>query len=108
MNNKLFYYTRQAFKNILNRRIMSFASVCIVTSSLLLLGFFLSVSLNISSFLDRLGNSKEINVYLSNNTEKIIISEIEDSLKEINGVESVRFLSQRRPFPYERNDIHGL
>lgn len=94
LNNKLFYYTRQAFKNISNRRIMSFASVCIVTSSLLLLGFFLSVSLNISSFLDRLGNSKEINVYLSNNTEKTIISEIEDSLKEINGVESVRFLSK--------------
>lgn len=94
LNNKLFYFTRQAFKNILNRRIMSFASLCIVTSSLLLLGFFLAVSLNISSFLDRLGNSREINVYLSNSTDKATISEIEDSLKEIRGVESVRFLSK--------------
>lgn len=94
MNNKLLYYTRQAFKNILNRRIMNFASVCIVTSSLLLLGFFLAVSLNIASFLDTLGNSKEINVYLSNNTEKSVIAEIEDSLKEINGVKTVRFLSK--------------
>ncbi len=88
------YFIRRGFKSIWNNRAMSLTSVGIVAAGLLLFGVFLLIELNINTMLDRLENQCEINVYLAKDAQGVSLNQIVEKLKNIDGVEDVRFFSK--------------
>ncbi|MBQ3573708.1 MAG: permease-like cell division protein FtsX [Clostridia bacterium] len=101
------YFFKQSIRNIFSRRALNFATVFIVISALVLLGFFLAVGSNISAFVGRIGDSKEINVYLSRDTEGYSILDIEGQLKNIEGVAEVRFYSRADRLQKVTEEVYG-
>ncbi len=101
------YFLKQSIRNIFSRRALNLATIFIVISVLVLLGFFLAAGANISAFADRIGDSKEINVYLSRDTEGYSILDIESQLKEIEGVEEVIFYSRADRLQKVTEEVYG-
>lgn len=107
MFERVAYFLKQSVRNIFSRRAMNLATVFIVVSVLVLLGFFLAAGVNISAFADRLGDGKEINIYLSKDAEEYSILDIEAQLKKIEGVEAVRFYSRADRLKKVTEEVYG-
>lgn len=88
------YFISRGLKNIWHNRLMSLASVGIVAASLVLFGVFLLLGINVNALLGQLEGQCQINVYLSTDTQGMALSQIEESLRHIEGVESIQFLSR--------------
>ncbi len=107
MKNKLFYFIKNGFKNIISHKMMSIASVCIMAASLALLGVLIAAGININSFMNKLGDSCEINVYLKSDADGRSISDIEGDLKGISGVSEVKFYSREERLKKVTEEVYG-
>ncbi len=88
------YLFGQGMKNIWTNRIMSAASFCILSVSLLLIGFTLLFTANINRFVSGVENKNEVVIFLEDDVDEITISAMENTLKNIHNVESVSFYSK--------------
>ena len=104
---RFFYFLRRGIKSAASHKLMSAASVGIVAASLVLLGMFVTVGVNLSSILEKLGDSREINVYLARNAAGRSISDIESELKLIDGVHSVKFFSREDRLEKVAREVYG-
>lgn len=103
---KFAYFFGQGIKYMTTHKFMSFASVCIVTASLILFGLFAIIGINVNSVIDQLGSSYEINVYLSNNDRpqpQIIKSNLED----IDGVTKAKYFSREDRLKKVTEEVYG-
>ena len=107
MFERMSYFFKQGAGSIARHKAMSFASVCIVAASLVLLGILAAESLNINAFMNNLGDSKEINVYIFKESKGYSIEEIESELKEINGVGKVKFFSREDRLQKAAKEVFG-
>lgn len=107
MFERTIYFIKQGIKNIIGHKVMSIASICIVTASLSLLGILVSAGLNISEFMSSIGDSREINVYISNDAGGRSIEEIESELSSIDGVKEVRFFSREDRLSKVTEEVYG-
>ena len=107
MQKNFLYFLKQGCKNIISHKMMSFASVCIMTASLMLLGLFMAVGININTFMDKLGDSCEINVYIKSDAAGRSISDIEEDLKNIKGVSNVKFYSREDRLNKVTEEVYG-
>ncbi len=107
MLTNLKYFIKQGGKNIVSHKMMSFASVCIMAASFMLLGLFAAVGLNVNAFMDKLGDSCEINVYIKADAAGRSISDIEGDLKNIDGVSEVRFYSREDRLNKVTEEVYG-
>ncbi len=94
MFNTLGIWFRSAFKGIINNRFMSFASICIITAVLILLGVALIVGVDINSVSYQLEQRCETNVYIYKDVDENEVKEVGEALEKISGVKSVSFLSK--------------
>lgn len=88
------YLFRQGMKNIWTNRIMSMASFCILSVSLLLIGFTLLFTANINRFLSGVENKNEVVIFLEDDLDETTEAAMKNTLKNINNVESVTFYSK--------------
>lgn len=107
MFNKASYFIKQGMRNISGHRMMSLASICIVTASLMLLGIFTAQGINITKAMGHLEESREINVYLSKGAGGRPIEDIESELKVIDGIERVRFHSREDRLQSVIDEVYG-
>ncbi len=91
MGRALGYFIRQGFKNIRTHRLVSLASIGIVAASLLLLGIFMLLEMNLESVLDQLQSQYEINVYLKETITTPERKELETKLGKIDGIAEYRY-----------------
>ena len=91
MGRALGYFIGQGFKNIRTHRLVSLASIGIVAASLLLLGIFMLLEMNLESVLDQLQSQYEINIYLSENITTPQRNELEMKLDKIEGVAKYQY-----------------
>lgn len=106
VNNKAAYFIKQGVLNIVSHKLMSAASICIVAAALALIGLFAAVGININEFMQRIGSSYEINVYINSESERSI-SNIEGELKRIPGVKSVSFYSREDRLEKVSREVYG-
>ena len=99
-------FIKQGLKNILSHKLMNFASILIVAASLSLFGMFIAIGININSIVSNLSNNCEINVYIDINS-KNAITDIENDLKSIKNVNSVKFVSRDRRLDKAKSEIYG-
>ena len=88
--NNFSYLLKQGLSSVWKNRFMSFASFCILTVSLLLVGLSAFIMLDCGIILDNVSDKNEISVYLEDDAD---INHIKDVLKSSSLVTGVRYIS---------------
>lgn len=99
------YLFKQGVRNIWNNRIMSLASFCIMTVSLLMIGFTAIFSANISSFISAIEGKNEVVIYLTDDTDDVHIEILRQQLEENANVDDVSFYSKEEAFDDIKKDM---
>ncbi len=92
------FLVKQGARNIWKNRIMSFASFCIMTVSLLLFGFSILFSMIVNSMIGDIEDKNEVIVFLEDDTSEEYIEEMEQKLKDIENISKVTFYSKEEAF----------
>ncbi|MGN0696378.1 MAG: permease-like cell division protein FtsX [Oscillospiraceae bacterium] len=92
------YLAKQGLKNIWTNRIMSFASLCILTVSLLLVGFAVLFVENINLFVGNIEDKNEVILFLEDDITDEQIDEMGNRLKAMSNIGSVTFYSKEEAF----------
>lgn len=99
------YLFRQGIRNIWTNRVMSVASFCILTVSLLLVGFTVIFSANINSLVSDVEGKNEVIIFLSDDAGEDYIKELGEKLRSIDNVASVSFYSKEQAFSDIKKDM---
>lgn len=73
---------------------MSVASFCILSVSLLLIGFTMLFTANINRFVSGVENKNEVVIFLDEDVDSTMASAMENTIRNIHNVESVTFYSK--------------
>ncbi len=82
---------RESLKSLGRNGWMTFASVSAVTVTLLLVGVFVLIMMNLNKVADDLENDVEIKSFVSLEADEARVAEIETAIKGLSGVETVDF-----------------
>lgn len=88
------YFVREVFISLKRNNWMTFASISTVALSLLILGLFFIIVINLNHMADSLESQVQVNVYLEDELSKERIEEISGEIKATQGVESLLFISK--------------
>jgi len=89
------YYFREAAVGIWRNRLMSLASIIVVILTLLILGSFTLINLNIQAITEEIKGQVEIIAYLEEGVDtEEAISRLRSELMELSGVQQVTFVSR--------------
>lgn len=88
------YYIREVFISLRRNNWMSVASIGTVAVSLFIFGMFLMMVMNMNKLAENIESQVQINVYLLDKVDREQARDIEKDLKEIEGVESVGFVTK--------------
>ncbi|MCM1024364.1 MAG: permease-like cell division protein FtsX [Prevotella sp.] len=101
------YLFGQGMKNIWTNRIMSAASFCILSVSLLLIGFTLLFVANINRFVSGVENKNEVVIFLDEDVDSSMASAMENTIRNIHNVESVTFYSKDQALEDMKNSMES-
>lgn len=87
----LMRHIKESFKSIGRNSWMTFASVSAVTVTLLLVGVFVLIMMNLNKVADDLENDVEIKVFVSLDASEETVTGLESQINEMAGVESTNF-----------------
>ena len=90
--NTISYYFKEAFKSIFRNSFLSIASVLVVFITIFILGVAVLLMINAGYLADTLQNQLEIYAYLKTNTVSVDTYALEEKIKGIPGVLSVKFI----------------
>lgn len=88
------YLVKEGFRNLWSNRMMSFASVGVLISCLLLTGSALLFSLNVANAMDSLQGASETTVYLKDDVATLEAVQIGEEIGKISNIESYEFVSK--------------
>ena len=88
------YLFKQGWHNFVGNRLMSIASVGVVTSCLILVGMCGSLVLNVNSFVQYLGAQNEVVIYMDDTATLDQVNAINTSLESDEDVASFRYVSK--------------
>lgn len=90
------YYIRESFKGFFRNKFMSLASVTSVTATLLVIGIFIILALNVDFLASSFESQVELKVFLVNDVEKGVINTMKEAVASIEGVSDVVFESKEQ------------
>ncbi|MBM7580100.1 permease-like cell division protein FtsX [Jeotgalibacillus terrae] len=82
---------RESFKSLARNGWMTFASVSAVTVTLLLVGVFTALMLNMNKAADDIENDVEMNVYVELEADQQAVTTLEQEIEQLSGVESIEY-----------------
>ena len=88
------YFIKEAVDSLRRNRLMSLASICTVALSLLILGMFLIMVLNLNNMASTLESQVQISVYLQEDLSELEIREVGTRITKLNGVNQVIFIDK--------------
>ena len=88
------YFVREALASLRNNGLMSIASITTVALSLLILGMFLILVLNLNNMASALESQVQITVYLQDNLNDRQMREVGTQITKLPGVTQVNFLTK--------------
>ena len=88
------YFLKEAAISLKRNNLMSFASITTVAISLVILGLFLIMVMNLNNMAAHLESQVQINVYLEDNLSEAERYEIGNNIKKIKGVEEITFVTK--------------
>lgn len=84
---------RESFKNIARNRWMTFASISAVTVTLLLVGIFIVMMMNLNKIATNLEDDVEIKVLVDLAADEVAVAELEEKLKSNPNLTDIQFSS---------------
>jgi cell division transport system permease protein len=99
------YLARLGVSGIGKNKIMSFASYCILLVSILLVGFSLLFTLNISKIIKNIESKNEIIVFLQKDISKDVVTALGEELGRTNNIGEVLFYSKEQGFEDIKNSL---
>ena len=96
MKNKTFklgYFLKLAFNGLFKNRVMTFSSILVLLSCLVIMGSFALVVLNVNENVNKIDGYNKIVVYAEKGTNDYELQLMEDALVAISGIERVEFKS---------------
>ncbi|MGN0642964.1 MAG: permease-like cell division protein FtsX [Huintestinicola sp.] len=99
------YLFKQGIRNIWNNRLMSFASFCILTVSLLMVGFTIVFTANINSFISDIEGKNEVIIFLEDDTTDEDINAMQNQLIATENIADVSFYSKEEAFDDLKKDM---
>ncbi len=88
------YFIVQGFKGLISNSLMTLASIGIVVASLVLLGVFVLLGLNLNTIGDQIKEQCEINVYVPNEMDRDSVRAIGSQLTEIPYVKEAQLYTK--------------
>ena len=88
------YFVREVLISLRRNNWMSFASIGTVAVSLFVLGVFLLLVLNMNRLASQLESQVQISVYMYDDVTYAESEEIEDEIRNMQGIESVEYISR--------------
>ena len=92
------YLTREGMRNVWSNRLMSFASIVVLTSCLMLIGIAFLLFANINVALQGVQEQNVIMVYLDDNITEEEINTVGQDIRMITDVESAQFVSKQEAY----------
>lgn len=86
------YFVKEGYKNLHRNRIMSFTSISSVIASLLVVGIFFIIMLNVDYIASSLESQIEMRVYLQDGLSQNIVDAISKEIKALNGVKDIKYI----------------
>lgn len=105
MIERIRYFIREGLKNIWVNRMMSIASICVLTVCLLLLGTSVLVSMNVRNLMHSVEQQNQIGVFLKDGIDQASIDKIGDELKKLPDVSKVEFISKEQALANEKKQL---
>ncbi len=90
------YFISQGFKGIFRNGVMSFASVAVLTSCLVVLGAFMLLVMNIDANLEQIGLLNEIVVFVERDAPEEQIQEIESRIRALDNIDTVTRITKEQ------------
>ena len=88
------YLTKQGLHNLRANRLMSLASIGVLTACLLLTGIAGLISANVNSLVEYLGDQNETVVYLDQGLSDEELASVDQTLRSMPGLAAVTYVSQ--------------
>lgn len=104
---RVFYSIRQGFKAFFRHFYMSISAVLVLASMLCVMGVITVTGYNADINIERLGNAREVNVYIAKTAGEKELDKIEERLVATDGVESVRFFSREERMSKVSKEVYG-
>ena len=89
------YFIREVFISLKRNNWMTFASISTVALSLLILGMFLIIVLNLNNMASALESQVQINVYLHDDLSDREMKEIGEKIQAMSVVEEIKFVDKK-------------
>ena len=88
------YLTRQGLHNLSRNKLMSVASIGVLTACLMITGIAALLSVNVNSFVDYLGAQNKVIVYLQLDADEETIDEAKQEIAKIDNILDYTYVSK--------------
>lgn len=105
MIERIRYFVREGFRSIWVNRMMSLASVLVLSICLVMLGTTMLSSLNIGRIISQLEAKNQIMVFLKSNATQAQIDEVGSAIQAMPNVQSSKFLSKDDIFSQAKQEL---
>lgn len=99
------YLARQGLHNMINNRLMSFASVGVLTVCLIITGVAGLFTANMNSLMLYLRSQNEVVVYLDENLDEAGLASADSALRSISGLKEVTYVSKDEALDLMRDSM---
>ena len=90
------YFLREAFRSLWRNAFMTFASVATMALSLIMLGMFVLMGLNLNHMANQVESTVEISVYLEDTISDKELKDLEGQLKVLPGVQEISYINKEK------------
>lgn len=87
------YLVKEGSKNVWTNRLMSFATIGILTACMLLIGASVLLSVNMNSFVGHVESQNEFTVFMMDGVTNDEIASFDEGLEKIDNIADIRFLT---------------
>lgn len=99
------YLARQGLHNMINNRLMSFASVGVLTVCLIITGVAGLFTANMNSLMLYLRSQNEVVAYLDENLDEAGLASVDSALRSISGLKEVTYVSKDEALDLMRDSM---
>ncbi len=99
------YLTKEGFRNLWSNRLMSFASVAVLLSCMIMIGSAFMLLVNIQSVIDNIEDKNVIMVYVAQDVDEAAVTQLSDELKALKNVSHIEFVDKETAFKQEIENL---
>ena len=99
------YLTKEGFRNLWSNRLMSFASVAVLLSCMIMIGSAFMLLVNIQSVIDSIENKNVIMVYVKQDADEEAVKKLGEEIKALKNVSGCEFVDKETAFKNEIDEL---